>query len=113
MNLILIDDEKTWLNLLPLTYTRPVSEIRIGILTIREKWEKHFKTKASYGCKDYLRHKFPSVFKKAENNYFINSNIIPDAKLVAAVKKLKPKEGLKKGASFIAFCTSNIEVSIV
>ncbi|HWY10654.1 MAG TPA: GlmU family protein [Bacteroidia bacterium] len=111
MNLILIDDEKKWLNLLPLTYTRPVSEIRIGILTIREKWEKHLKTKASYGCKNYLRLKFPTVFKKNTNNYFINSNVIPDAKLVAAIKKLKPKEGLNKDNVFIAFCSDNSEIT--
>lgn len=111
MNVILIDDEKTWLNLLPLTYTRPVSEIRIGILTIREKWDKYLKTKASYGCTDYLRLKFPTVFKKNINNYFINSNIVPDAKLAAAIKKLKPKEGLIKDTSFIAFCTSDMEAS--
>ena len=74
MNLILIDDEKTWLNLLPLTYTRPVCEIRIGILTIKEKWDKHLKTKASYGCKDYLRLKFPTVFKKDTNKISIIDN---------------------------------------
>ncbi|HQX03888.1 MAG TPA: putative sugar nucleotidyl transferase, partial [Flavobacterium sp.] len=27
--------------LLPFTFTRPVADIRIGILTIREKWEKY------------------------------------------------------------------------
>ena len=40
MNYILFDDI-TWHNLLPLTFTKPVSEIRIGILTITEKWKKH------------------------------------------------------------------------
>ena len=76
-NLILLDDESTWKKLLPLTYTRPVSEIRIGILTIKEKWEKHLKTQASYQCKDYLGIKFPVVHKGKENLY-INSNCLPE-----------------------------------
>ena len=40
MNYILFDDH-TWQNLLPLTFTKPVAEIRIGILTITEKWEHY------------------------------------------------------------------------
>ena len=42
MNVILFDQEQSWKNLLPLTYTRPVSEIRIGILTIKEKWDLEY-----------------------------------------------------------------------
>ena len=48
MNVILFDQEQSWKNLLPLTYTRPVSEIRIGILTIKEKWDLELNTVCSY-----------------------------------------------------------------
>ncbi len=106
MNLILIDNEKTWKNLLPLTYTRPVSEIRIGILTIKEKWEKHLKSQASYRCTDYLSHKFSVNYKAGKNNLFIASDVLPDAKLVSAIKKLKSNEGLKKNGALIACNTS-------
>lgn len=107
MNLILIDNETSWKKLLPLTYTRPVSEIRIGILTIKEKWEKHLKTTASYSCKDYLSAKFPVAFKPGKANLFVASEILPDAKLVAAIKKLKANEGLKKNGALVACNTSH------
>jgi UDP-N-acetylglucosamine diphosphorylase/glucosamine-1-phosphate N-acetyltransferase len=102
MNLILVDNEKIRKNLLPLTYTRPASEIRIGILTIKEKWEKHLKTSGSYICTEYLRSKFPVAFKAGKANLFIASTILPDAKLVSAIKKLKKGEGLKKNNTIIA-----------
>lgn len=104
MNLILTDNEKNWKNLLPLTYTRPVAEIRIGILTIKEKWEKLLKTSASYNCKEYLAAKYPVAFKAGKANVFIASNVLPDAKLVSAIKKLKNGQGLKKNNSVIAYC---------
>ena len=107
MNLILIDNETTWKKLLPLTYTKPVSEIRIGILTIKEKWEKHLKTTASYSCKDYLSTKFAIAYIPGKANLFVASDVLPDAKLVAAIKKLKPNEGLKKNNTLIACNTSH------
>ena len=103
-NLILLDDS-TWRRLLPLTYTRPVAEVRIGILTIREKWEMYLKTKASYQCKDYLQVKYPAVHK-AENLY-VNSCVLPDDKLSAVIKKLKVGEGIRKGSTLIAYCTGD------
>ncbi len=111
MNLILIDSETTWKKLLPLTYTKPVAEIRIGILTIKEKWEKQLKTTASYLCKDYLSTKFPVAFKAGKANLFIASNVIPDTKLVAAIKKLKSGQGLKKNNSVIAYCGTQTSLS--
>ena len=58
MKIILFDD-KSWGTLRPLTFTRPISELRVGILTIREKWEKRFGDKVAYLTKDYLQEKFP------------------------------------------------------
>ena len=54
MKIILFDD-KSWGTLRPLTFTRPISELRVGILTIREKWEKRFGDKVAYLTKDYLQ----------------------------------------------------------
>jgi UDP-N-acetylglucosamine diphosphorylase/glucosamine-1-phosphate N-acetyltransferase len=104
MNLILVDNEKNWKDLLPLTYTRPVSEIRIGILNIKEKWEKQLKTSASFICREYLATKYPVAFKAGKSNVFVASNILPDAKLVTAIKKLKSGQGLKKGNTLLAHC---------
>ena len=60
MNYILFDDQSRN-NLLPLTFMRPVADIRIGILTIREKWEKYLKAKTSSLTESYLSTKFPIV----------------------------------------------------
>lgn len=103
MNLVLADNKNNWKNLLPLTFTRPVSEIRIGILTIREKWEKHLKSKATYLCEDYLSKKFKCEIVKGKPVLFVAADILPDAGLIAAIKKLKPGQGLKQKNKFVAF----------
>ena len=91
MNYILFDDSRRE-NLLPLTYLRPVADIRIGIMTIREKWEKYLGTKTSSLTEDYLGIKYPLI--KEENNILINGSVLPDKKLVDEVLKLKPDQAL-------------------
>ena len=44
-NLILFDDKSLIDHLKPFTYTRPIGDLRVGMLTIREKWEKHIQSK--------------------------------------------------------------------
>src|ERR1041385_4216035 len=98
MNIVLFDEESVWRNLLPLTFTRPVSKIRIGILSIDEKWQQHFKKASiSYLSQPHLSGLYP--VKLAETNYFINGSIIPTLSVVKQVKALKQNEGLVyKGA---------------
>ena len=67
MNYILFDGEYRD-NLLPLTYTKPVADLRIGILTIREKWEKWLGSSTTTVTEDYLSDKFPMV--EMEENVF-------------------------------------------
>ena len=86
MNYILFDDY-AWQNLLPLTYTKPVSEIRIGILTITEKWEKYLNSKLSFQTQDYLSLKYASHF--TNDNFFINGKICPTPELVKQIQNLK------------------------
>ena len=57
MNYILFDGPARK-KLLPFTYTRPVADLRIGILTIREKWEKHLGSTTSTITEEYLSDKF-------------------------------------------------------
>ncbi len=101
MNYILFDSTFRN-NLLPLTFTRPVADLRIGILTIREKWELMLKEKTSSLTEPYLAEKFPLV--KAESNILINGAVCPTAELVEQVIKLKSGETLVKGDSVIAMC---------
>ena len=73
MNYILFDGPSRN-NLLPLTYTRPVAEIRVGILTIREKWETFLQSTITTTTEDYLSDKFPMV--EFDENIFINASFL-------------------------------------
>ncbi|GIV34301.1 MAG: glucose-1-phosphate thymidylyltransferase [Chitinophagales bacterium] len=99
-NLILFDDPTIRGNLMPFTFTRPVSEIRIGILTITEKWELLLKQKASFLTVHYLSEKYP--LQQKEHNLYINGSVLPDASLVEALGTLKSGEWLTSGNTIIA-----------
>ncbi|MES2873379.1 MAG: GlmU family protein [Bacteroidota bacterium] len=99
MTVILFDDQFRN-NLLPLTYTRPVSEIRIGILTIAEKWAFYLKTIPFYYTEDYLQDKYPLGI--GESNLLINASICPDEELVEAIEKLKEGEAILSSGILIA-----------
>ncbi|MBL4587648.1 MAG: GlmU family protein [Flavobacteriales bacterium] len=103
MNYILFDDA-TREQLLPLTFTRPVCDIRIGILTIREKWEMILKEKTSTATEEYLSKKFP--LKIAENNLWINGSVCPDSNLVAEIKALSDGQRLVSEEKILAVCQS-------
>lgn len=100
MNYILFDPAETWENLLPLTFTRPVCEIRTGILNIREKWEKTMHMKVSWKTKDYLAPKFPE--RSGPDNIFIDGSVLPDAGLANKISGLSPGGGLYSGKELLA-----------
>lgn len=92
MNYILFDDS-TWNELLPLTYTRPVSEIRVGILTIREKWERYLPGEpVSYCTRQYLSEKYPMTV--GADNIFVNGSVIPTAELLSELESLEVGQAL-------------------
>jgi UDP-N-acetylglucosamine diphosphorylase/glucosamine-1-phosphate N-acetyltransferase len=99
MNYILFDDE-TRLSLLPFTYTRPVAEIRTGILTIREKWEHYLGQTVSFFTEDFLRVKFPLTVK--EDNVLINGSVLPDTMLMKEIAALQPGEKISGDGYLIA-----------
>lgn len=90
--IVLIDDPKNWKNLLPFTFTKPISQIRFGILTIKEKWEKHLNTKVEISSEDYLSNIFPN-FGEGKAIY-VSSNVCPDKNLITHLQSLKEGEGL-------------------
>lgn len=108
MNYILFDDE-TRLSILPFTFTRPVAEIRIGILTIREKWEHYLSQPVSFFTEKYLREKFS--LKIDDENILINGSILPDKNLVSEICKLKTGEKLTKDEILIAVNLSREELN--
>jgi UDP-N-acetylglucosamine diphosphorylase/glucosamine-1-phosphate N-acetyltransferase len=97
-NYILFDDNNA--ELLPLTYTRPVAELRVGILTISQKWEKYLKSELSWLTEDYLSIKFPLI--KGDDNIYINGSILPDLKVVKSILKLRTGQCLAKANIVIA-----------
>lgn len=99
MNYILFDDSSRN-NLLPLTLVRPIADIRIGILTIREKWEKYLGEKTSTITESYLAKKFP--IKEGKQNILINGSVCPTPEMVKAVKSLKLNETLNTEEYIIA-----------
>ena len=69
MNYILFDGPSRNA-LLPFTYTRPVADIRIGILTIREKWERFLGYTTTTITEDYLAEKFPTKVETMKEIWF-------------------------------------------
>lgn len=104
MNYILFDDN-TRNDLLPLTYTRPVADIRVGILTIREKWEKVLGAKTSTKTEVYLSDKYPLVTSADTDNVWINGSFCPDKIMTEEIKTLGPNQSLSKGTIMIAINT--------
>ena len=98
-NIILFDDESRD-NLLPLTFTRPISELRIGILTIREKWERELNGTGSFITSDYLAGKFP--INIADDNLVINGSVLPNEQLTKLVLGLSPNEALMSDGDLVA-----------
>jgi len=99
MNFILFDDERAE-HFLPFTHTRPISEIRCGIWTLREKWESYTSIQPSYHCAKHLQVLFPIEIHP--QNYFINSSCYPNDELFAKILELKNNECLLYGDILIA-----------
>lgn len=98
-NVILFDSD-TRENLLPLTFTRPVADLRIGILTISEKWAKRLDAKVSYITQDYLTKKYP--INISEDNFVINGSVLPSDWLCRLIEQLEFNEALLQKGELIA-----------
>ncbi len=106
MNFILFDSLTIRENLLPLTYFRPVSQIRCGIFTLKEKWETSLNTHFTELTETYLQKKFPVVYQ--EDNVYINAAVFPDDDLINAINSLKPNEQLLSGSHVVALRTGRL-----
>jgi len=99
MNFILFDDERA-AQFLPFTHTRPLSEVRCGIWTLREKWEHITSVVPSYECAPQLQALYPKVV--LQSNIFINSACYPNDQLFASILELKPNQSLLFGNILVA-----------
>ncbi|MAZ26110.1 MAG: glucose-1-phosphate thymidylyltransferase [Cytophagaceae bacterium] len=109
MNYILFDGPARN-KLLPFTYTRPVADIRIGILTIREKWEKYLGFTTSTLTEDYLSIKYPMV--ELEENVMVNASFMPTANLATMIKNMEENQAIFHEEDVIAFYTKDTQEEI-
>ncbi|TKC10604.1 glucose-1-phosphate thymidylyltransferase [Pedobacter polaris] len=101
-------DDKSWLSLRPLTLTRPVADLRIGILTIAEKWAKHLNAEFGFQTQDYLQIKY----KAKAAVIFVNGAICPNEALVASIVDLKPTQALYAEGLLLAVCLESSTESL-
>lgn len=100
MQLTFIDTKDTWRQMLPLSYTRPVADVRIGIMKISEKWEKRLDAEhLYYRTEDYLQTLFPPPSK---NSLCILGNVLPTDALIKNIRLLKEDEVLMHRGQVIA-----------
>jgi len=101
MNYILVDFPHHKENLLPLTYFRPISYLRLGIDTLKEKWEHHLERETSHLTDEYLQEKFPVKYEN--ENVYISSHVVANDKLVEKIKRLKNNQGIFDAEELLAY----------
>ena len=101
MNVILFDNNRV--NYYPLSFTRPIAYFRVGIFTIKEKWEQYYKS-VSVKTEDYLSAKF--ALKVQKDNLWIDAKIFPSQALITELNSLRVGEALAKNGTIFAFRNS-------
>ncbi|TRX36475.1 glucose-1-phosphate thymidylyltransferase [Flavobacterium sp. ZT3R18] len=96
--------------LLPFTFTRPVADILVGIMTIRQKWEMRLGSTTTTLTEEYLSDKYPMV--ELEENVMINASFLPNDVLAEMVSNLEPNQAIFKGDEVIAFYTQEDQESV-
>lgn len=105
MNLILFDDPLLRVELFPFTMTRPAGNLRVGIMTIDQKWSARLGVPCSFLTEAYLQHKFPA--RTGTDNLLINGALCPDDDLLRAICHLEPEVTLMAGDTILASRTEN------
>jgi UDP-N-acetylglucosamine diphosphorylase/glucosamine-1-phosphate N-acetyltransferase len=91
--------------------SRPISEIRVGIFTITERWEQISGVKPSFLTASYLQKKF--AIRIEDDNILINGSIIPDQRIYEQITTLKMNEALSQGGSPFAFRIAKEDFSFI
>lgn len=104
-NIILFDQPEVRLELLPLTFTRPVALVRFGLTTMMEKWQTAIpEAQFSFETQDYLSQKYPMQLAPADgDNLHIAAHVVPDNALTDAILALRPGEALTAGGERVAW----------
>lgn len=104
MTIQLFETQEDHQRLLPLTYTRSIGDLRVGIYTIAEKWSRYLTAEVSSLTVDYLQKKY-AIISTAE--LLIRAGILPDENLLGAIRNLQPGQGLFAQGAFIAAKTTS------
>lgn len=108
---LVFSDAQYWEDFLPLTFTRPIAEMRCGMLTFAERWQKLLSIdEISYITEDYLQGKFPKP--KRELSLFIVPNFLPTEKVLKQIQNLKQGEALVYQDELIAACVDMANFSL-
>ena len=98
MKIVLVDTN--WKKFLPVSFSRPVSQLRCGILKVYEKWEKLLNANSVAVSEEYLNKKF---FKEVEGStLIINSKVLPNKNIIEAIQGLEDKEILTSEGTWLA-----------
>ena len=105
MNLVLFDDISYREALKPLSLTEPIAELRCGILTVREKWERRLSLSSTTLTEEYLGVKFPVTY--SGDNLYVCSSLLPNKKIIEGIKKLNLEQGITIKNELVAVRTSH------
>ena len=101
MSTLILTDHSERDHLLPLTHTRPMGELRIGLWTIREKWEHLGWSKVAYRTADYLREVYTNATDGDDLTY-VNGGLLPTSALVDVIQNLGKGESLYNKGRWVA-----------
>lgn len=105
MSIVLFDTLERQ-KLFPLTYTRAVADIRIGIFTLKEWWGKLLKEEVFVKPEEYLQPLYNSI--PEDDHLYIDSSVIPTPELVEKIRSLKQNETISDAKGVIAH-TGNVK----
>lgn len=108
---IIFFDSTEWTDLLPLTFTRPVAKLRIGILTIEEKWKQLLSCDCGFYTQKYLSEKYKTQL--TNDNLFINGSVLPNELLIEKIKDLDINSAIVFESQLIAFRTSEKDLDFI
>ncbi len=112
MKIVLFDNKDDHFDLLPLSFTRPICDFRVGITTIREKWESFLPDAHIHALPvEYLRERFGQPDDASEAMLFISGAVVPDADIAARIVSLKQGQAIVCDDRTLAFsgCWKDLE----
>jgi UDP-N-acetylglucosamine diphosphorylase/glucosamine-1-phosphate N-acetyltransferase len=110
VNITLFDTASHRADLLPLSYTRSVADFRVGISTIREKWERVFTSTTEILTESYLQAKYTRKATTGETLY-ISSSLLPNYDLSKTLENLAIDTALYKDQLLLAFKTAKAQLN--